>query len=102
MRLIIVSHGETDATLTGRCTGTTDVGLTADSQRQATSLQALLHRVLHGQRAVAFSVIEDHHDERCVGLWNADAVMLPSAVDQAAPPDASRADQLVTAGGRPR
>lgn len=31
------------------------------------------------------SVIEDHHGERCVGFWNADAVMLPSAADQAAP-----------------
>jgi broad specificity phosphatase PhoE len=52
MRLVIVRHGETEWTLAGRYTGSSDVGLTANGRQQAASLSSLLARVLHGQRAV--------------------------------------------------
>ncbi|MEP7161314.1 MAG: histidine phosphatase family protein [Dermatophilaceae bacterium] len=55
MRLVIVRHGETDWTLAGRYTGTTEVGLTANGRAQAASLPSLLERVLHGERAVLVS-----------------------------------------------
>ncbi len=217
MRLVIVRHGETDWTLAGRYTGTTDVGLTANGRQQAAALPSLLRRVLHGQRPVlvssprqratetaalalpahrtvvdplvaeydygdyegltaeqirqlapgwdiwrdgcpdgestadvgrradaflrahassgtrpvvvvthghfsrilaaralrlapeygrlfasataAVSLIEDHHGERCVGLWNADAALLADATDRTAHPGGPRADPLVSAAG---
>lgn len=49
MRLIIVRHGETDWTLAGRYTGTTDLSLTAHGREQAASLTSLLERILDGQ-----------------------------------------------------
>lgn len=49
MRLIIVRHGETDWTLAGRYTGTTDPNLTAHGREQAASLTSLLERVLDGK-----------------------------------------------------
>ncbi|MDQ2873632.1 MAG: histidine phosphatase family protein [Actinomycetota bacterium] len=49
MRLVIVRHGETDWTLAGRFTGTTEVGLTANGRARAASLPPLLERVLHGE-----------------------------------------------------
>jgi broad specificity phosphatase PhoE len=52
MRLVIVRHGETDWTLAGRYTGTTDVGLTAGGRQQAASLASLVERVLHGHTPV--------------------------------------------------
>ncbi len=55
MRLIIVRHGETDWTLAGRYTGATDVLLTANGRRQATSLPPLLEHVLHGQTPAVLS-----------------------------------------------
>ncbi len=50
MRLVIVRHGETDWTLSGRYTGSTDVGLTAHGRAQAAALPPIVQRVLHGQR----------------------------------------------------
>lgn len=55
MRLVIVRHGETDWTLAGRYTGTTDVGLSANGRHQAASPWSLLRRVLHSQRPVLVS-----------------------------------------------
>ena len=55
MRLIIVRHGETDWTLAGRHTGATDVLLTADGRRQATSLPPLLEHLSGGQSPVVVS-----------------------------------------------
>ncbi len=55
MRLIIVRHGETGWTLSGRYTGTTDVALTANGRREATELAPLLERVLHGQSCTVVS-----------------------------------------------
>lgn len=55
MRLVIVRHGETEWSLAGRYTGTTDVGLTANGRQQAASLPSILDRVLHGQRAMLVS-----------------------------------------------
>lgn len=52
MRLVIVRHGETDWTLAGRLTGTTEVGLTANGRDQAAALSPLLEGVLHGERPV--------------------------------------------------
>lgn len=55
MKLVIVRHGETEWTLSGRYTGTTEVGLTANGRTQAASLAPLLERVLDGEGAVVFS-----------------------------------------------
>jgi hypothetical protein len=55
MRLIIVRHGETDWTLIGRCTGATDVHLTANGRHEAATMSTLLQRVLRDQRAVVVS-----------------------------------------------
>ncbi len=55
MRLIIVRHGQTDWTLTGRYTGTPDVDLTANGRHQAASMATLLQRVLRKQQAVVIS-----------------------------------------------
>ena len=55
MRLIIVRHGETDWTLAGRYTGATDVLLTANGRREATSLALLLEHILGGQSPVMVS-----------------------------------------------
>ncbi|MEO9221102.1 MAG: histidine phosphatase family protein [Mycobacteriaceae bacterium] len=52
MRLVIIRHGETDWTVNGRYTSSTDVGLTANGREQGASLRVLVQRVLHGQRAV--------------------------------------------------
>jgi broad specificity phosphatase PhoE len=37
MRLVIVRHGEGDWAVSGRYTGTTDLGLTANDRHQAAS-----------------------------------------------------------------
>jgi broad specificity phosphatase PhoE len=55
MRLIIVRHGETDWTLAGRYTGSTDVPLTAHGRREATSLALLLEHLLGGHDPVVVS-----------------------------------------------
>jgi broad specificity phosphatase PhoE len=55
MRLVIVRHGETDWTLSGRYTGTTDLALTVNGRQQAALLTPILRRVLHGQRAMLVS-----------------------------------------------
>jgi broad specificity phosphatase PhoE len=55
MRLIIVRHGETDWTLTGRYTGATDLQLTANGRRQASSLPPLLAHLLNGVDPVVVS-----------------------------------------------
>ncbi|WP_427017359.1 histidine phosphatase family protein [Pseudarthrobacter sp. P1] len=49
MRLIVIGYGESDWTLPGRYTHTTDVGLIVNGPRQAAELGSLLERVLHGR-----------------------------------------------------
>jgi broad specificity phosphatase PhoE len=53
--LIILRHGETDGTPSGRYTANSDVGLTANGRHQAASLPPILQCVLQGQRAVVVS-----------------------------------------------
>jgi len=64
MKPVIVRHGGTEWTLSGRYTGSTDLPLTPNGRRQAASLTA------------SISVIEDYHGERCIGRWNVDAALL--------------------------
>lgn len=55
MELVIVRHGETEWTITGRFTGTTEVPLTADGRRQVVSLHRILSGVLKGRSPVVLS-----------------------------------------------
>lgn len=55
MELVIVRHGETEWTITGRFTGTTEVPLTADGRRQVVSLHQILSGVLKGRSPVVLS-----------------------------------------------
>ena len=55
MKLVIVRHGGTEWTLSGRYTGTTDLPLTPHGCGQAALLAPLVERVLAGYRALAFS-----------------------------------------------
>jgi probable phosphoglycerate mutase len=55
MKLVIVRHGGTEWTLSGRYTGTTDLPLTPHGRRQAALLAPLVERVLAGDSALAFS-----------------------------------------------
>ena len=55
MKLVIVRHGGTEWTLSGRYTGTTDLPLTPHGCRQAALLAPLVERVLSGDSALAFS-----------------------------------------------
>lgn len=55
MELIIVRHGETAWTLSGRHTGATDIPLTAHGRVQAAALRPLLVRILAGREPLVFS-----------------------------------------------
>ena len=55
MKLVIVRHGGTEWTLSGRYTGTTDLPLTPNGYGQAALLAPLVERVLAGDGARAFS-----------------------------------------------
>ncbi len=55
MKLVILRHGGTEWTLSGRYTGTTDLPLTSHGHRQAASLAPLVERILSGRSALAFS-----------------------------------------------
>src|SRR5208337_309101 len=55
MKLVIVRHGGTEWTLSGRYTGTTDLPLTPHGCGQAALLAPLVERVLSGDSALAFS-----------------------------------------------
>jgi probable phosphoglycerate mutase len=55
VELVIVRHGETEWTITGRFTGTTEVPLTADGRRQVVSLHRILSGVLKGRSPVVLS-----------------------------------------------
>lgn len=55
MRLVIVRHGETEWTLSGRHTGITDLSLTANGRHEAAALSPILQRILQGQGVVVVS-----------------------------------------------
>lgn len=55
MKLVIVRHGGTEWTVSGRYTGTTDLPLTPHGCGQAALLAPLVERVLAGSSALAFS-----------------------------------------------
>jgi broad specificity phosphatase PhoE len=55
VELIIVRHGETEWTISGQYTGTTDLTLTANGRRQAASLGPLLDSALDGRNAAVYS-----------------------------------------------
>lgn len=55
MELIIVRHGETEWTISGQYTGTTDLPLTPKGHRQAVSLRPLLAGVLAGRHPAIYT-----------------------------------------------
>jgi broad specificity phosphatase PhoE len=55
VELIIVRHGETEWTISGQYTGTTDLELTSNGRRQAASLRPLLDTVLDGRHPAVYS-----------------------------------------------
>ncbi|MGB9222720.1 histidine phosphatase family protein [Mycobacterium sp.] len=55
MKLVIIRHGGTEWTLSGRYTGTTDLPLTPHGCGQAALLAPVAERVLAGDSALAFS-----------------------------------------------
>ena len=55
MELIIVRHGETEWTISGQYTGTTDLPLTSNGHRQAVSLRPLLDGVLAGRHPAIYT-----------------------------------------------
>jgi probable phosphoglycerate mutase len=55
VELIIVRHGETEWTISGQYTGSTDLALTPNGHRQAVSLRLLLDAVIAGRHPVIYS-----------------------------------------------
>ncbi len=78
MELIIVRHGETDWTLTGRYTRTTDIGLTDSGRHEAASLRPLLDVALRGRRAAVYtSPMRRALDTAALALTDAHATVDP-------------------------
>src|SRR5271156_4736855 len=65
MKLVIVRHGGTEWTLSGRYTGTTDLSLTPSGRRQAALLAPVVERVLAGHSAGVFQPPPTRHRNRC-------------------------------------
>lgn len=78
MELIIVRHGETQWTLTGRYTGTTGIGLTDNGRHEAASLRPLLDVALRGRRAAVYtSPMRRALDTAALALTEAHAAVNP-------------------------
>lgn len=80
--VIVVTHGHFSRILAARA-----LGLAPEYGR------------LFASATAAVSLIEDHHGERCVGVWNADTALLARTDDRTAHPDGPRPDPLLSAAG---
>ncbi len=80
--VVVSTHGHLSRILAARA-----LGLATECGRLSASATA------------ALSLLEDHHRERCVGLWNANAALLADTTDPAAHPGQSRPDPPVPVAG---
>ncbi len=82
--VVVVTHGHFSRILAARA-----LGLAPEYGR------------LFASATASISLIEDHHGERCVGLWNVDAALLDHPADRTPHPNGQRAGPLLPAARRP-